>query len=366
MADRSGAARAQFVAAALLLALGGCAVGPNYRAARPWWSPLSWFAGRPAAQVPSEAVAGPVDPNWWSLFDDPELTTLENRVADSNLDVRVQTVRLAQSRAQLGVARADAFPTLAADGSYTRERVSSRGTLGLLGGASPGSVATSTTSTGASTTGGTFASQGSVANGLGGRLGAPPSSTSIPPFNLWQYGFDASWELDLWGRVRRQVESARANLRAAEETRRNSLITELAEVARDYIQLRGVQRNIEITRQNLDADTQSLKLTQERAAGGLTTDLDVANAQAQVATASAQLPQLEQQEAQTINALSLLLGEPPGALAAELASPKPIPPVPPEVPVGLPSELARRRPDIRQAEAQLHAATAEIGVAVAD
>ena len=132
------------------------------------------------------------------------------------------------------------------------------------------------------------------------------------------------------------------------------------------MQLRGTQAQLSIARENVRTARQSLNLTQQRAAGGVTTDLDVANASAQLRTTLAQIPTLEQQEAQTINALSLLLGQPPNALRAELVTAKPIPPVPPRVPVGLPSELARRRPDIRQAEAQLHAATADIGVAEAN
>jgi NodT family efflux transporter outer membrane factor (OMF) lipoprotein len=342
----------------LALVLAGCTVGPDYQSPGAWWSPGSWFSGRPAPVLASATTAAPIDINWWSAFDDPELTALQNRVAASNLDIRVMTIRLAQSRAQLGVAQADQFPTLQADGSYTRELVSEKGVLSLFGGSS-------------SSSGSSFASNGGAANGLTGTVGGIPASAAgsgskIPPFNLYQYGFDASWELDLWGRVRREVESSKADLQAAEETRRDSLVTALAEVARDYIQLRGIQRNIQIARDNLDTATQTLHITQERAAGGLTTDLDVANARAQVATTAAQLPSLQQQEAQMINALSLLLGQPPNSLTAELQTPKPIPPVPPTVPVGIPSELARRRPDIRQAEAQLHAATAEIGVAVAD
>ncbi|MBV9786195.1 MAG: efflux transporter outer membrane subunit [Acidisphaera sp.] len=346
----------------LVLGAGGCAVGPDFKGAHSWWSPTSWFGSRPRAALASEPVPETVDPNWWQLFQDPELTSLENRVAAANLDIRVAGLRLAESRAQLTVAQADQFPRLVADGSYTRERVSPRGVLALEG-AAPGAAASA--APGTTTTTNSFASQGSVANGLGGRAGAVPN-TAAAPFNLWQYGFDASWELDLWGRVRRQVESSRASLAQAREMQRNQLVSVQAELARDYVELRGAQRKLQITQENLDADRQSLKLTQERAAGGLTTQLDVANAQAQVSTAASQLPQLEQQETQTINAISLLLGQPPSALAAELREPRPIPPVPPSVPVGLPSELTRRRPDIREAEAQLHAATAEIGVAIAD
>ena len=161
------------------------------------------------------------------------------------------------------------------------------------------------------------------------------------------------------------MEAARATVRATADQRRAVLLTALAEVARDYIDLRGTQEQLRIARENLRTANQSLQLTQEQAAAGVTTDLDVANASAQVSITAAQIPALQQRERQEINALSLLLGRPPGALEVELAVPRPVPPVPPEVPVGFPSELVRRRPDILQAEATLHAATATVGVAVA-
>jgi NodT family efflux transporter outer membrane factor (OMF) lipoprotein len=187
----------------------------------------------------------------------------------------------------------------------------------------------------------------------------------IEPFEAYQYGFDAAWEVDLWGRVARSVESADSSMDASAEEQRAVLLSNLAEVARDYMELRGAQARLQIARDNLKIAQDNQHLVRQRAEGGMTTDLDVANASAQVATTAAEIPSLEQQEAQLINALSLLLGQPPQALAAELHQAQPVPPVPPTVPVGLPSELARRRPDIREAEAQLHAATADIGVAVA-
>ena len=201
-------------------------------------------------------------------------------------------------------------------------------------------------------------------------VGAIPTSATgghgIPPFNLWQYGFDATWELDLWGRVRRSIESADASVLASAEARRDTLLTTVAEVARDYIQLRATQEMLQIARDNLATTQQTLALTQQRAAGGLTTELDVANAGAQVRTTAAQVPQLEEQEARLINALSLLLGQEPRALRGELERRDPCLPCRPAFQLGCPSELARRRPDIRQAEDQLHAATADIGVAVAN
>ncbi len=336
--------------AGLGLLLAGCTLGPDFKGPS-MFSPASWFASRP----PQPAVASmtaplPLDPDWWKLFNDPILTGLEEQVAASNLDVRLATIRLAESRQQRGIAGADEFPQVNGNGSYTREKISNKGVAALLGGS------------------GSSAATGS--NGLGGTQSAIPTSATggsgIPAFDLFQYGFDASWEVDLWGRVRRSVESADASLLASAETRRNTQLMALSELARDYIQLRGQQRDLQIVQETLASDRQSLTLTQQRAAGGLVTELDVANAAAEVANASAQIPQLEQTVATTINALSLLLGETPGALRAQLETPEPVPPVPPEVPVGLPSELTERRPDIRQAEANLHAATAQIGAAEAD
>jgi NodT family efflux transporter outer membrane factor (OMF) lipoprotein len=341
----------------LALLAAGCTVGPDWQH-HAMWAPSSWLpGGAHAPTVASAPVSGPADPHWWTVFHDPELTSLETRVAAANLTVRLATIRLVESRSQRQITGADQFPSLQADGSYTREEVSRKGVLGLFGGAGGGSA-------------GSFASQGASAGGTSGRSGGIPTSVAggarVPPFNLWQYGFDASWELDLWGRVRREVEGADASVEASADARRNALVSVLAEVARDYLQLRGTQTQLAITQDNIGTERESLALTQERSKGGLTTELDVANAAAQLQTTLAQVPQLEQQQAQTINALSFLLGEAPRALEAELITPAPVPPVPPRVPVGVPSELARRRPDIREAEAQLHAATADIGVAVAD
>jgi NodT family efflux transporter outer membrane factor (OMF) lipoprotein len=321
--------------------LGGCTVGPDFK--RPAWSsPASWFGGR--KEAPSIPVAEPVDPSWWTLFRDPVLTRLERRVAGENLDIKVAGIRLAESRAQLGVTRASQFPTLNGNASYVREQASNNGVFTLI----PSAASTQ------------------AANGASGNTTGAVPGAGIAPFDIWQGGFDASWEVDLWGRVRRAVESGSASAEAANEAKRAVLLSSLSEVARDYIQLRGAQAQLGIARENVSTARQSLTLTQQRAAGGVTTDLDVANASAQLRTTLAQIPSLEQQEAVLINALSLLLGQPPNGLREELATRKPVPPVPPRVPVGLPSELARRRPDIRQAEAQLHAATADIGVAHAN
>lgn len=306
-------------------------------------SPASWFAKKaePISREPSMPVAEPADPDWWNLFHDAELTALEHRVAGENLDVQVATARLAESRAQLGIAGAAQFPTFNANGAYTRQKASNIGEFANA----PNPL-------------GANGAQGNTAGGV--------RSGKLNPFDVYQVGFDASWELDLWGKVRRSVESASATVEASAEARRAALVSSLAEVARDYIALRGNQALLKIAHDNLHTAQQNLQLTQQRAAGGVTTDLDVANAAALYRTTAAEIPRLEQQVSENINAISLLLGQPPNALQAELIAPAPVPPLPPRIPVGLPSELARRRPDIRQAEAQLHAATADIGVAVAN
>jgi len=330
-----------------VLLLAGCTVGPDFGPQNPW-SPLSWFSRRGADAITASLPnAAPLDAEWWRRFNDPVLTDLVARANAANLDVQAATFRLAQSRAQAGVAAASLFPQINANASYTRQLPSERGATSLFGGGGGAGAATQ-------------------ANGLGGRQGGSPTSGGISAFDLFQGGFDASWELDLWGRVRRSVESANAALDASAEARRSSLLSTMAEVARDYLQLRGTQASLRITRDNLAAAQDTAMLTRSRARAGLATDLDVANAEAQVEATAAQIPALEQQEAQIINQIGLLLALPSAALLAELSGPKGVPPVPPDVPIGLPSELARRRPDIRQAEAQLHAAIADIGAAQAD
>ncbi len=330
-----------------VVALTGCTLGPDFERPNPA-SPDSWFSGpkqkitQPSkVQSLSVAIADPVDPNWWSLFNDPKLTELERRVAAENLDVQIAGVRVEESRDELGIVQSAQFPMINGNASYVRQQASNHGIFVVI-----------------PTAAGASGSPGATTGGV--------KSHGLSAFNIWQGGFDASWEVDLWGRVRRSVESATASSEAAEEAQRSALLATLAEVARDYIELRGVQAQLQIAHDNVRIARQSLDLTQQRAAGGVTTDLDVANASAQLRTILSEVPALEQQEGALINALGLLLGQPPNTLRADLQEPHAVPPVPPEVPVGLPSELARRRPDIREAEAQLHAATAEIGVAQAD
>lgn len=325
--------------------LAGCTMGPDYKTPELRW-PNSWFSGpkEPVKPAPGVPVAEPIDPAWWNLFGDPVLSSLEHRVADGNFDVRIAATRFAESQAQLQQASASLFPTLDGNASYVREKAANKGIFAVIPSAA-----------------GATGANGAPNNSTGGVQG-----TGLAPFDLYQGGLEVSWEVDLWGRARRTVESASATSEAAAEATRGALLSSLAAVAQEYIDLRGIQEQLHIARENVSTARQSLSLTQQRAAGGVTTDLDVANASAQLRTTLAQIPTLEEQEAQLINALSLLVGEAPNALRDELASAKPVPPVPPRVPVGVPSDLARRRPDIRQADAQLHAATASIGVAKAN
>jgi len=305
----------------LIMSLSACTVGPDFQ--KPQAKQITEWS-KPAKSAASETVTVDMNERWWEVFNDPKLTALTQRALTDNLDLKLASSRLQQSRAARQVITADRYPSTAAAGSYGRKRYSGEG------------------------------------------LNDPSGHNGDSAFNLWDAGFSASWELDFWGRVRRQTEAADATLEVAENDRRGVLLSVLAETAQDYIQLRGVQSTRAVTEQNLDVARHSLKLSQLRLADGVATDLDVAEAAAQVAAIESRLPELEQRQSQLINALSLLMGEPPQALYAELSTEAPVPQTPRQVAIGLPSQLAERRPDIRQAEAQLHAATASIGVAKGD
>jgi NodT family efflux transporter outer membrane factor (OMF) lipoprotein len=306
------------------MGLGACSVGPDFirpdaQLAAHWAAPAS------AEQaVHSQPIDSVVEEQWWDSFGDARLSSLVRRAAGTNLDLKVAASRLEQSRAARRSVAADELPGVDANAGYSRERNSQRG------------------------------------------LNDPSGHAGKSAYSLWQGGLDVGWELDLWGRVRREVEAADANVQVAEEQRRGVLLSVLAETARDYIQLRGAQRELAITGQNLDIARRTLQLNRTRLDDGVATQLEVAEAAAQVAAIEARLPPLQQRESQLINALSLLLAQPPHSLQAELQSAAQIPAGPLDVPVGLPSELAARRPDIRRAEADLHAATAGIGIARAD
>jgi len=339
--------------AAVLALADGCEVGPSFRPPTPQL-PSSWEgatqSAATAAGAGDRAASGePIDETWWKVFQDPTLEQLEQRVALQNLDVQSATARLMESRLQARIIGGGLWPTVDANASYEREKASQQGLLSLFSGTvTPGSEAS-----------------GTLGSGAGGAPASTSSSLSAP-LNLWQLGFDASWELDLWGGARRALEAARATAQASQEDLRNTLLEELAEVARDYLTLRGVQAQRSIVEATLAADRDTASITGQRAAAGLTPHQDLVRAEAEVQSVASQLPTLGQQEAQLLNALSLLLGAPPDSLRAELATPQQSSVALPPVPLGIPSELAHRRPDIRSAEAKLQAATAQIGVAAAE
>ncbi len=310
----------------LFLLILGCSVGPDYQA--------------PTLAVPSQWLEGwnygidsqPAElARWWTEFNDPLLNSLAERAAQSNLDLYVAEARIREARASQTLTEAGAWPTIAVSGSYSRNR----------------------------------SSQNAVGSRSQGAVAAPRSDADLEQ-NLHRSGFDAGWEIDIFGATRRRVEAAAAGVDAAVEDRRAVLVTLLGDVAKNYIDLRGLQRRLAVARANLRAQQETARLTKIRFDAGLAGDLEVAQAEGQASLMAAQIPTLESALKQTVYRLDVLLGGQPGMLWDELAPPAPIPALPPAAHVGLPAELLRRRPDIRRAERQLAAATAQIGAATAD
>jgi multidrug efflux system outer membrane protein len=328
-----------FAAAAVAALLSGCAVGPDF-------SPPK--ADAPAAW--SQAAAGvdaatPSDASWWKAFGDAELSSLVERAQAANLAARQAVLRIDEARAQRRLAASEAWPQASAGAGYQNTRISERTAMtSLLG------------------------SLGALA--AGGRAPSGGVSTALPglnnPFDQYQWGVNASWELDLFGRVRRTVEAADASTQAAVEDSRAVTVALSAEVAAAYVELRAAQALRAVDEDRLATARDLLRLAHQARRADLGADPDIADAASAVAAAEAVLPPLQAQETLDRNQLALLLAEKPGALEAELAAAGPLPHPPVAASVGLPSDLARRRPDVRRAEAQLHAATAMQGVAVAD
>ncbi len=310
---------------ALSLAVCACAVGPSYT--------------RPAVPVPetwSELQAGqvaaadrPAIARWWMAFHDPTLEGLVTRAVDGNLDLKIAAARVMEARAARGIATSRALPQIDASAAYSRAQRSE---------AVP-----------------PFNSAAGASSPFGARVQ-----------DTFEAGFDASWEIDVFGGVRRDVEAAWAQVQAAEEGRRDVLVTAVAEVARNYVELRGAQRRLEILEATLRSQRDTLDLARVRFDAGLGSELDVTRAEGLLDATASQRPELERLARRAIHALDVLLGREKGALAAALEAPGAVPPLPPEIPSALPSELLSRRPDLRRAERELAAATARIGVATAD
>lgn len=297
----------------LIGALAACTVGPRYQ--RPATNAPETYRGpeNSDARAPVVTAASLGDEPWWGVFHDPVLQQLIRTALKSNYTVRIAATRVLEERAQLGVTRASEFPTVSA----SVER------LGLN---SP-------------------------------PLGAFPAYS----YNVGEVAASASWDLDFWGRYRKATEAARANLASSEWGQRAAISTLVSDVASDYFQLQALDRELDISRRTLASRHESLNLTTTLADGGSESLVDVRQAEQLVDTAAAEIPDLERQIQQEENALRVLLGQNPGPI--ERSSKLTDEPVPADIPAGLTSSLLERRPDIREAEENLVAANAEVGVA---
>ena len=297
------------------MALSACAVGPDYE--RPQTAAPERFGQLADGYDPAAPVAA-----FWSTFDDPLLTRLVEGALASNTDLRVALGRLDQARALARLSRKDLLPTVTAGGGYTESRAS--------------------------------ADQ------------APGASRAQRDGEQYDAGFDAFWELDLFGRVRRGAQASRADAQAAAADLRALQVTIAAETARAYFELRGLQEQLRVARVNADNQATTFELTQARLDAGAGTEFDVARARGQLELTRSRIPALEAAVLATAHRLAVLNGREPGTLLGELAPAAPLPALPEGIAVGTPAELLRRRPDIAGAERRLAAATARIGVATAD
>lgn len=304
----------RLVIALVLLCAGCVSVGPDYK--RPAIeAPEQWAESRERAG----AALSLEEKAWWTSFGDPVLDGLVEQAVKTNLDLAQARARIVQARSELITAKAAALPTVNATGSVTR-------------------------------------SQNSENDG----------SYVTTPTTVFQMGFDASWEIDVFGGLRRKKEAYLAKYDASVEDLRATLLTLLGDVAQNYLDLRANQEQLRITRRNVEAQQQTAEVTKERYRLGLTSYLDAAQAEAQKKSTEANIPTYEVSIKQSIHRIGILLGRDPNALKAELSVSRPLPESWASIAVGLPSELLTRRPDLRKAERQLAAASADIGVATAD
>jgi len=304
------------------LAMAACSVGPTYQTPDTGLNATDLFEAGQHNQK-SDLTRNAVPEKWWSLFHDPVLDDLESQVADNNLDLLAVATRVEESHAELGIADASRQPQIGFTAGYKRNALSEKTPLHLIG---------------AGTT----------------------------PYEQWVTGFQASWELDLWGYLRRMSEAAGARFRASQLAMENTRVSVSAELAATYLKLRGIQAQTQLAEQQLDTARHLETLTANRERYGVATKFDTASAKAEVAREEASLVQLYHRRNVLMNALAILLGKPPHNLNARLAGHPTLPSMPTGIPVGVSSDLAHRRPDILQAEANLHAATADIGAAEAD
>lgn len=307
-------ARQSALAGAALVLAGCVSVGPDYAA--PQTVPARAFAG--AADGAFTAAA--IEARWWSRFDDPVLDDLVARALAANHDLRIATARVREARAIYRDAALDRLPTVTTSAAARYEQLS--------------------------------------------ETQAPGLSRAERELDTYTLGFDAFWELDFFGRVRRAVEAADAEAAAAEAGLRDARVTVIAEVGRNYFAWRGAAQRLAVARRNLENQTKTLELTELRLDAGRGTELDTARARAQLNATAAVIPLFEVATREAEHRLAVLLGERPGSLA--LPPPQELAPLAGSFPIGSPAELLRRRPDIRAAERLLASATARVGVATAD
>jgi NodT family efflux transporter outer membrane factor (OMF) lipoprotein len=363
----------------MIAALAGCAVGPNYHRPETKLAPAFGEIAAANTNAASRATTNSPAVDWWRAFNDPELDHLIDEALRENYNLRIAVARVREARYQRSIVAADLFPNVDADAGYWHGRGSKNVVLPLGGGGGSGAGGKSSSSPQTKSASNSDPPNGGGSGSSAGGRGSPGSSSfndQLTPFgkgglpgvtsSLYQIGFDSNWELDVFGGTRRRLEAAADDLAASVEGLHDMTITLLAEVARNYIELRGAQQRLTVASENLAAQQETLQLTLARANAGLTSRSDVTRAAAQVATTSATIPPLQASVRRSIHLLSTLLAKEPMALSAELETNKPLVFLPPEVPVGLPSELLKRRPDIRRAERQMAAATARIGSAEAD
>ena len=314
--------RILFMLTASTFVLYGCMVGPDYE--RPKMPDETKWAGLDPAITNAATKSKPVDgavvlTQWWTTFNDPLLTQLIERAATGNFDMAAAEARIRQARARRGIVFGGLVPNVDAFGSAAKNP--------------------------------------DFSNSDGGMVGTG---------DLFTAGFDASWELDIFGRVRRNLEATDAGIDRAIADRRDVWVSLAAEVASTYAQVRAAQEQLRTAHGNLDAQRDTQSLTRKLFDAGIVGALDVANSTAQVESTTSRIPAFESSVREGIYSLSVLLGQPPATLLQELSTPAPIPTPPAQIPVGLPSELLQRRPDLRRAEADLHMATARVGAAVAE
>ena len=300
-----------------LVLISGCAVGPNYK--QPQTSVAAFFANNPTNAVNADEAALAT---WWKGFNDAMLDDLVARAITTNHDLRIATANLKEARALRRLTTFDLAPTVQANAGYENRLLS--------------------------------------------KAAAPGIPRNAREMEFFDASFDATWELDLFGRVRRSVEAANAQVAATEAMRLDVLVSVTAEVARDYLELRGQQNQLAVARRNADVQRETLEITDARLQGGRGTDFDVSRSRSLLNLTLSTIPPLEGEIKKTIHRLGVLTGQQPDALTSELSMPTPLPTVMPALTLSTPESLLRRRPDIRAAERSLAAATARIGVATAD